>query len=247
MWSFEDKQRIIRTKDVEEVELSKGSYFVKKVTLLHGVNEIVGMRLAKIMGIKCAEYDLFIIDRHCYSLSKNLNKEGKFKLASVYNIKKNTLYDIWYTLEHYLNNFPEVMNDIVKMYIFDLMFMLSDRHMYNYGFITKDKHTSLVIFDNEYIFNSEYPHMITSLYDREYGLSRENEIKCFLSQSSEEYVDLFKEMYDKVTPEKLEEIITEVEEEYNIVLKEKDSILNKYNNNYKLIGEILKGYGYGRK
>lgn len=247
MWSFEDKQKIIRTNDVEELELSKGSYFVKKVSLIQGVNEIIGERLAKIIGLKCAHYELFTIGDNYYSLSKNLNNEGRFKLASVYNIKTNSLYDIWHTLENYVNNFPEVMNDIVKMYIFDLLFMLCDRRTDNWGLLTKDNITSLVIFDNEYLFRANNPHMITSKYEWNNNLSRENEIKSFLAQSSNEYVELFKKIYEIVPPEKLKEIISKVEEEYNIVLEEKIKILECYINNYELIGEILKGYSYGRK
>lgn len=123
------------------------------------------------------------------------------------------------------------MLGLIKIYCFDIITFNFDRNMNNIAFISSDKHGLRLapMFDNEFIFEKDALDYGLSL-----GVDVDDEVedpmailKKFLSYSDEDSVNIFYEMFDKLTVEKLGELIDKVENERGISLN-KGKILHFY-------------------
>lgn len=263
------------------VNLSCGSYLVKKDFQNTSINELIGKKLADIMGLTCPRYFIVEIDNEKYLLSEDLNQYGRFTpaldfgekydddyesypLGKLYqdetwydeDAKKilhgNSLYDVWSFLEH---NYPsniskELMNEILKVYIFDILFLNYDRDARNWGILTGKDHVNIIILDNELIFSKKEENK-DDKDDIEDDTKTENgsylaetvalnvnfkethspvyeDFKYFLKESSTEFISLFKFYFDLITPEFLKGLIEQIEQKGNIKVEAKDEILDTY-------------------
>ena len=203
-------------------------------------------------------------------LSSNLALLGEFTLAKKFlkddeennekkdEAKKNgyiSLYDIWNALEENYQNADRIMMDVIRMYLFDFFMSYYDRHSSNWGILKNGPLINVAILDNEDSFdNTAYSRITASLDTNKYyqelykkgSLSffkkNQNEIKRFLQDSSYEYIDLFKELLDKLTPELFTNILDDIEaNEYILVDKvNKEKIQIPYKNS--LIDIYIKRY-----
>jgi len=239
----EDKETIKSLGYPKVVNLSCGSYLVKLEFESTGINELIGKKLADIFEIICPNYDLVEIDDARYIFSEDLNKIGKFVGADVlegnndyltYSLKDlykndawydkdaegilhgNSLYDIWSYLEkNYSTKVSrELMQDIVKIYIYDVLFFNFDRGTRNWGILTLNDEPRIVMFDHEFMFNIDAEDSKTLLMNVNF-LEKKSDLyddfRYFLKESSSEFVSLFKYYFDLVTPELLSQIIKSVE------------------------------------
>lgn len=264
------------------VNLSSGSYLIKKDFQNTSVNEIIGQKIADIMGLVCPRYYIVEVDNESYLLSEDLNQYGKFMPAlefsekykdafESYPINKlyqdeswydedakkilhgNSLYDIWSFFEN--NYSPDIskrlMNDILKIYIFDILFLNYDRDPRNWGILTEKNQAHIVILDNEMIFSKKD----TLEKDEENNDLEEEEkndgsylaetvalninfmethpkiyddFRYFLKESSLEFITLFKYYFDLITPEFLNGLIEQIERKYNIKTSNKEEMLEIY-------------------
>lgn len=255
------------------VNLSSGSYLIKVDYDKTGVNELIGKKLADIMGLVCPRYFLVEVDNAKYLLSEDLNQYGEFisaleicenfkshkkeyKSNEDINISDNSIYSIWAYLEA---NFPvakskELMKEIIRMYIFDILFLNNDRDLKNWGILTQsDGSSHVVIFDNELIFyeNTPFPGIsltasLTELYPSVY-----DDFRIFLKESSSEFAALFKYYFDLITPEFFKGLIEQIERRDNIQIETKEELVEKYKK-YRTVlmqiyeEEIKKGDNHAR-
>jgi len=238
--SEEDKLKIVNADFVTQLNINGVSYYIKKD---YDFTEIVGEALAKVVGLQCAHYIPLNINGINYVASVDLDSGNNFCLFFNY-IKDNSLYNlynIWTILEENFENVDVLMNDITLMYIYDILFMNSDRNFKNFGIIKNDIE-SLVILDNGYIFDEDLPPQISSIYGGDDQLDSGFDLEMYLSTSSSEFIKKFINIFDFLTPNKIKEIFDKVENENNIVLNKKSKWISLYNINYENIKGILKRY-----
>lgn len=136
MLTLEDKEIIKHLGYPKLVSLSSGSYLIKGVLCLEGFKELLGYELAKLFNLFCPKYELIKLENNYYSLSEDINKYGKFVTANsivTYEDVTTSLYEIWNSLESKYSNTPELMGDLIKIYIFDMLFLNYDRSVDNWG------------------------------------------------------------------------------------------------------------------
>ena len=218
--------------------------------------EIVCERIAKLLELKCAEYERIQIDDNYYLVSKDIGQNYDFKTALIVGIDHRNLYFVWDFLE---NNCPpakvqSLMFEVVKMYLYDILILNVDRTNSNWGFICDGKKIiDMAILDNENSFTMVksvdfdaklYPDdklqsdSVVSVKDAKMQANLEN-LEYFLEISSIEYINLFREMFAKLTPQVVEDIFADVEKEYGINPL-KNFLLDIYARNYEAIKSILK-------
>lgn len=258
----EDKEILKHLGYPKIIKLSCGAFLAKIVSKKEAPNELIGERLAHVFGLKYPKYHLIKIDNEYYCLSEDLNQEGVFvpastmiSLNSPYSYKNITLEDVTEPLEPklYSNNIYDIWTcfaaiydfkttkkliiDILKIYIFDLLFCNYDRREDNWGIISKNNTPIIVMFDNEYLFSTVD---FTSLFIEKNAITESRlyfEFRAFLNESSSEFLDLFTYYYDFITPEFLNSILNEVNKECGLI--KKDTILSRYQ---KRRQELLKIY-----
>lgn len=294
-----DKEIIRHLGDPKIVNLSSGSYLIKEDYDKTGANELIGKKLADIMGLVCPRYFLVDVDNKKYILSEDLNQYGKFMPAfdfcekyedefESYPLNKlyqdetwydedakkilhgNSLYDIWSFLE---NNYPseiskELMSQVLKIYIFDILFLNYDRDARNWGILTQKDQVNIAILDNELIFTkkseeneenddkqteSSYYAETVSLnvnFKKEHAPVYED-FQYFLKESSSEFISLFKYYFDLITPEFLKCLIEQIERRDNIQIEKKEELVEIYATHRKALmqvyeEEIKKGDNHAR-
>lgn len=280
-----DKEKIRSIDFPQLIDLTIGSFFIKKDFHNTGSNELIGKKLADIMGIICPRYFLVDVDKEKYILSEDLNQYGKFIPAielgekyeddfESYSLKKlyqdeswydeeaqkilhgNSLYDIWSYLEkNYSSNISRfLMNEAIKIYIFDILFMNYDRDTRNWGTLINGKQINIAILDNEFIFtkkkesNNDEEKQSKGSYlagtvslnvnFKEEHVPVYEDFRRFLKESSTEYIVTFKYYFNLITPEFLRKIIEQTENSNNLVIADKDEKINIYQKHYNTLQTI---------
>jgi hypothetical protein len=232
--------------------------------------EILMERLAKLVGINSAHYEMATYNNTSYDLSEDLNGLGLFTLGSdisldakLYkeesDISYKSLYTIWSELEKkYPQSIENLMKQIITMYIFDIFLLIHDRERRNWGILSNEDGDNLYLFDNESAFNNWYSTAEISTYEKvnKYesvttGKSRKRTaiemnmeyLEYFMNTSSEEYVEIVYKIYNVLTPEILIDTILSVEKEYGS-FKDTKRIIELYKENYQAIGSIINKRGY---
>ena len=258
---------------------AKPAYSANKIytPLNTACNELIGYEIAKEFGLLCPKY--YIVsdeDENYYILSEDLNKYGFFATAEdigLNSVDGSSLYTIWDFLESHYGNNPQLFNDVIKMYIMDLFLSNSDRRPANWGIIYNHKQMQLAIFDNVEMFIYKYlTEYISPLENEDWfkkliylkqtkkntekhleyvKKQKVKNIGTFLKESSEEYINLFNEYYEKMTSQHYLEILNRVEDENviytangekKLVIPNKDILMELYMENYNIISKVLNSY-----
>lgn len=223
----------------KSVKLSSGSYYVKgskNATILK--NELIGSKLAQVFHLNCPKYHFLEINGYYYILSEDLNQDGIFKSIDELNIAKNdcSISQVWESIEAKYQLTEKILFDLVKIYIFDSLFLNHDRDPMNYGLLFQlDGTKEVVILDQESILE---PLLTLKLYYETSFLDAD--IEAFLMKANSEFIQLFLHYYHLITPEYLENLFHEVEIENHIILEDKARYLQIYQMNYQKIDRILK-------
>lgn len=233
-------------------------YYYKRVKRINQYyNELIAEKIANRIGIPCCKYYLSqfgdslgvvseIVDENYISMEEYLKKHysNDDKID-----KRNNLTDIWYT---FLEDYDEktvynLMNQLVDIFIFDILLGNIDRHLQNYGLIiSKDKVKFYPLFDNTNILSDD------SIYYGDYSLQLEREdyytkygevnlVEKFIKLSSKEYINKLKKNLFVITENSIKDIFYELENE-NIFIEPsiKKEILSKFSDNLNMINSYLK-------
>lgn len=225
-------------------------------------NELIVSELAKDYGISCADYDLASLDNTTGVLSKCVIAENDTYytmeeiLEKVYGyvpIKNNNLEDIWYALS---TRYDEVtvfhlMNQIVSLFLFDILIGNRDRNVTNFGIIENNNGVSLApLFDNETILSD------TCIDYGGYSLavSRDDFFYCawdleeednflykFLNISDSRYIKLFEEKLWIIEKENLLKVFSRIENKIksNIPSEIKLKKIKSFEDNISMINGVL--------
>ena len=270
----EDLQKISQVELVTNLNLSLGQVYAKKVEGIQelgftsadlAINEVISYKLAKEIGLLCPFYKIAVIDQRVYVISEDLNNYGFFQTFADLEMPVNigmSLYEIWDYLENYFKNsslikdLPAILEDAIKVYIFDIILGNWDRFNYNWGLVFKKNKVRLAIFDNELIMSYSLPAVSSSfsgtIWEKDKKMTRnkkqtlKEEIKQFLNESSSEFVKMFNEILERFSPEHFKTVLNKIENEETVTtysgdihfkILKKNEYIEKYQNNYVLIKE----------
>lgn len=224
------------------VELSCGRYLIKRINMIDGIKELLGSFIGKQFNINVPNNNIVNIENNWYLLSEDLNKLGNFIPASAkFELGKEdiSLTEVWQILEENENYDANLVYNVVKIYMFDILFKNTDRRLDNWGFIKKsDNSEQVVMFDFENCLDfSNDKSYLHSYDDKNDYLS---DFEYFLSVSSEEYSELFQKYYTVFTPNYIANIVNEIMKENNIIDKDsEEKLINSYSKNYEVLKEVL--------
>lgn len=225
-----EQMQILKSK-VLKLEFNGEPSFIKENNFL---TEIIGAKLCSILGIRCAEYRAFLIEDTYYVASRDLNLDGNFILANEFlTERENNITDIIAYFKNNFANYEELKLEILKVFLFDIMFLNSDRYTENWGLLNGH----IIVLDNAGIFSNDSftlmgeSHQVTTSYD--------NLIRALNNiEGCSEILDDFL----KITPDYFSELISEIESSLNIKIKKKKSYKYSYKRQYEIIKAILDKY-----
>lgn len=268
------------------LDLSIGSFYVKNIEDAYPLNlaidEILGYYIAKEIGLMCPKYQIVMLDNkdgEVFVISEDLNNYGKFINAFDLGLLREhnaSLFSIENFLEKkfindpvYSSKIPEVFNDVIKMYIFDILLCNWDRRSNNWGLIFTKDTMQLTIFDNENLLDRDFNHTISSqvdgvawLKDFKRAMTDEerkerliNDLTNFFESFNNEYILLFENIFILITPEYFKKLLDQIEREEVIITKDgkmpleifdKEDYVKIYSDRYYLVKDIYQKYMLSR-
>ncbi len=151
-----------------------------------------------------------------------------------------------------------IMNKLTRIFIFDLFILNCDRHDDNWGLTFKKRKEipsvfeDVIILDNETSFNVYGTALKNSFLDEKidhFGFNHSilelnlQNLDNFLKTSSPEFVDMFKEMFEILTPGLVIETFNQIEKQYGVVIKEKHKYIDLYLENYNMMNDLVSSRG----
>ena len=233
------------------------SYYVKECDDNFNLKEIIAKRLANILDIKCASYDIIKCNDTMYYISEDLKNLGNARNLSFIASPSSSLYLIWDALEKISPDSRLLMQELIKIYFFDLLFLNSDRKLHNIMLVNSISSSHLYMIDNSLLFSSGRAELFSSLarYDNlkntcqvdkdehnQDKLNRHN-LEYFLQTSAKEYIVILESMIKLVPVEVLKKVIEDIESEYNYEIPDKAVMLEHYQINLENIKKILESRG----
>lgn len=248
----------------EHVTLSIGDFIAKPDFRNLSANELISKRLADIMGLICPKYYITEVKKQKYLLSEDLNQYGEFtnaliiaeklkeKKESSYSdidinkISSNSLYSIWAYFEsiYPLETSKELIAEVLRMYIFDVLFLNFDRELKNWGILTtSDNIPHIAILDDEFILHKDDEEKLlgttalsvslTTLYPSVY-----EDFRQLLRESSAVTRNIFAHYFNLITPEFFASIIEQVENWDQVPVPNKDELIKTYKENRTMLRKI---------
>lgn len=246
------------------------------------VGEVLGSYIAKEIGLMCPKYQIVMSDNkdeEVFVISEDLSNYGKFinafdlgllrehnaSLAKIENfLEKKFLNNLAYS-----SKISEVFRDVIKMYIFDILLCNWDRKSNNWGLIFTKDSMKLSILDNENLLDSDFNHTISSqndgigwLKDFKRAMTNEerkekliNDLTNFFERFGNEYILLFEDIFNLITPEYFRNILNQIEREEVIITKDgkmpleifdKEDYVKIYSDKYYLVKEIYQKHRRSR-
>ena len=247
-------------RNVYNLDINNNKYFFKTIFNIDSIyNELIAEEIAKDYEIPSAHYDLAVLDGNIGVISENFLKDNETYtdmssiLKTIYNdpedkTNHNNLTDIWNALSLIFKDekiISDLMEQIVNIFIFDILIANSDRHDENYGIITGTKTKMSPVYDNSFMLSG------ISLYDGDYSIKVEsnmneedNILNRFLSISSLEYTKLLESKLWIIEEDNIDKIIKRVEERTNRKIEErfKKNIKRDFSRQLRNIKTILNNH-----
>ncbi len=222
------------------------NYFYKYNQNTIPYNELIAAELAEDFGIDCVSYDLAVLNGKRGVISANYKKEnahyfsGSDLLYDVYDDidvdleKYNNLGSIWEALEVKYETYSNkreivyhLMQQIVNMFIFDIISCQYDRHSDNWEIVEDNDNINLApIYDNEGILATSGKNSFVAMtMDENRHDILWKVLKKFQNISSEEFSNIIKEKLWIISEENLNRIFQRVEEKTGIEIP---SVFKRY-------------------
>ena len=132
----------------------------------------------------------------------------------------------------------DIYNDVITYYMLDLLLGNIDNGKYNYEFMVSDTNAKMSPYSD---FGMIFNFSSTKLRVNEYCNSSIYDNLNVLLSMNKEYLTRFSSMYEKLTPNKLEEIINDVEKNNKVDFGSnfKNIIFLSYSRHYVMLGNII--------
>lgn len=229
------------------VKLSSGSFYIKLVGPERGLKEMLGVEIATQMGLITPISSIAMIDGFEYLISEDLNRYGEFINAE--DMEIGDLIEEYCSIEEakdILENkyyIGDEINNLIKIYIFDIIFKHFDRNKRNWGLITlPDGSKRLVILDNEYLLvDNDKKEKIKLYFSKTMPLSLEEDFLYFLHNCKPEEFMLFIYYFNLYTPEFITSLINNLIKRNNLIFNEgeKEEIIESYVHHYLKLQETI--------
>ena len=213
--------------------------------------ELIGTAIGDYLNILHTSYKLTMIETSDTNIkgvtSKDYREDG-YKLIKFNNIlfgKEMTLDNISERLNIYFNDYRnkdiivnDIYNDVITYYMLDLLLGNIDNGKYNYEFMVSDTNAKMSPYSD---FGMIFNFSSTKLRVNEYCNSSIYDNLNVLLSMNKEYLTRFSSMYEKLTPNKLEEIINDVEKNNKVDFGSnfKNIIFLSYSRHYVMLGNII--------
>lgn len=213
--------------------------------------ELIGTAIGDYLNILHTSYKLTMIETSDTNIkgvtSKDYREDG-YKLIKFNNIlfgKEMTLDNISERLNIYFNDYRnkdiivnDIYNDVITYYMLDLLLGNIDNGKYNYEFMVSDTNAKMSPYSD---FGMIFNFSSTKLRVNEYCNSSIYDNLNELLSMNKEYLTRFSSMYEKLTPNKLEEIINDVEKNNKVDFGSnfKNIIFLSYSRHYVMLGNII--------
>lgn len=213
--------------------------------------ELIGTAIGDYLNILHTSYKLTMIETSDTKIkgvtSKDYREDG-YKLIKFNNIlfgKEMTLDNISERLNIYFNDYRnkdiivnDIYNDVITYYMLDLLLGNIDNGKYNYEFMVSDTNAKMSPYSD---FGMIFNFSSTKLRVNEYCNSSIYDNLNELLSMNKEYLTRFSSMYEKLTPNKLEEIINDVEKNNKVDFGSnfKNIIFLSYSRHYVMLGNII--------
>ncbi len=213
--------------------------------------ELIGTAIGDYLNILHTSYKLTMIETSDTNIkgvtSKDYREDG-YKLIKFSNIlfgKDMTLDNISERLNVYFSDYKNkdvivknIYNDVITYYMLDLLLGNIDNGKYNYEFMVNGIDGKMSLYsDFGMIFNFSSTKLrvndscTSSIYDN---------LSVLLSMNNE-YFTRFSSMYEKLNPNRLEEIINDVEKNNKVDFGNnfKNIIFLSYSRHYVMLGNVI--------
>lgn len=230
--------------------ISKRKLFFKEE--LDRINyELLGEIVADDLSINHTSYEPYVIKTTSREMKGLLSKDYRIpnhllvKFDKILENKDMTLDNILISLNIYFKDYHDreeiikrIYNGVIKHYMLDLLLGNIDNGKYNYELIVGDDNAYLSPYtDFGMIFNFTSTNLRVN---NEVDNSLYNNLRLLLTNDL--YYKEFIKMYKKITPERMEELLKEVEDNKNISLGDnfKNIVFLSYMKHYLIIDGIIK-------
>lgn len=252
---------------IKPLKRNKISFYIDSLKFFfkeenNGYLELIGSKIAKLLNINSVNYDMleFITDDVSYKgvISEDFRIDN-YQLVSIDTIIDDYLIDsneqimfnemnlglLFRAISNRYRNYDNsntiistLMDNFKRYFLFDILIGNIDNGKYNYELLESNCDAKTTpYFDYEQIFKFSSTRFTASdsgnydVYD--------NLLEFLLKET--DYILIFKEMYSKLTPKKMEEIISEIEKEIGSKMSdnEKNIIFLSYSRHYQNLGDVL--------
>lgn len=251
-----------------EFQLNGHSIYLKRSK---DCKEFVAEEIAKFLDVNVVHYEVGVLNGRLVTFSESFYNEDETFISGTRILSEyltgltdrnyltirhlNNLPDIFKALESlfgykYNNDVQKIKNDIVKMFCFDILLRNYDRETPNWGIVLGSDGIRLApMFDNEVSLTG-------SKLTISMGMDRENNdllfadlLEKFFATSDSALKDIFINMYDKLTPAKLNSIFEKVEKDRNITIDEnyRTEALSNYIEHRNSLETVVEQYRQNKK
>ena len=248
---------LIKNKTITSLGRYKSSFYINKRKLFFKEEvdrmyyELLGNSIAEYLNINYTYYEPTIIKTATREIkglvAKDYRREGYslVKFNKLLNGKEMTLDNISERLNIYFNDYRnkdiivnDIYNDVITYYMLDLLLGNIDNGKYNYEFMVSDTNAKMSPYSD---FGMIFNFSSTKLRVNEYCNSSIYDNLNVLLSMNKEYLTRFSSMYEKLTPNKLEEIINDVEKNNKVDFGSnfKNIIFLSYSRHYVMLGNII--------
>ena len=228
-------------------------------------NELIAEKIAQRMGLPCAHYFLGKYQKEEVVISEMFDMKNYHSMRSILQEENpnyqdqddNNLSSIWIA---FLNRFDQetterLMDQLVKIFLFDALIDNRDRHDENYGLIITEEDVSFApLFDHDAMFDewSSYFHHFSMGIEKDdlknhlinSNTKTEEMLEKFLWVSDDKYRDDLKEYLKWIRPDSIQEILEELKQEGVKISKEEEELIHMmFSDNVRRIEAILEEIG----
>ena len=252
MIKLEDKEKQYIDENTNgTIIIDNKKYYFKLIPSMSIGIEVAVENLAKLVDIKCAHYEVVEINGLNYYLCEDISGKDKFYTAYELGFYDYSLQNIWSEFElRYPEKYEYLKEQMIKIYIFDILLLNNDRNYGNFGFkFINSKIEDVYIFDNGDVFSDDQEALTSKpKFDSNLknipiellkivpeGFKESLDDLAYFLENNNEYYDLFINMYTILTPSIIEQELNKIDLDY----QSKNDMINIYKQNYDLIGELI--------
>ena len=225
-------------------------------------NDIIAEKIAKRLGIPCCHHFLSTYNGNIGISSEMFDTTNYIPMTNflgrVYpkedQYRMNNFEDIWNALETKFDfeTTERLMDELVNIFIFDILIGNPDRHPDNYGLIIEDNNVRWnPLFDNEFLLSlitidmGETSLLVSPEDYRSWNeyvsyLNKEDIHIKFFSVSDDMYKERLRKMMEVISEESINEIFDEMKKEGTIIPDSvKEFLLKRFELNRKRIQERI--------